>query len=48
MVSLDLPTNVVIVIFGLFVASTMYAVMLKHKANQKVFDSISLIGEAKH
>ncbi|MBR7745493.1 lysophospholipid transporter LplT [Undibacterium baiyunense] len=48
MVSLDLSTNVVIVIFGLFVASTMYAVMLKHKANQKIFDSIALIGEEKH
>ncbi len=48
MVSLELPTNVVIVIFGLFVASTMYAVMLKHKANQKIFDSVALIGEAKH
>nr|WP_315481277.1 lysophospholipid transporter LplT [uncultured Undibacterium sp.] len=48
MVSLELPTNVVIVIFGLFVASTMYVVMLKHKANQKIFDSVALIGEAKH
>ncbi|MBC3830279.1 lysophospholipid transporter LplT [Undibacterium amnicola] len=48
MVSFNLPTNVVIVIFGLFVASTMYAVMLKHKANQKIFDSVALIGEAKH
>jgi LPLT family lysophospholipid transporter-like MFS transporter len=48
MVSLDLHTHVIIVIFGLFVASTMYAVILKHKANQKIFDSISLIGEAKH
>lgn len=48
MVSLNLSTNVVIVIFGLFVASTMYAVMLKHKANQKIFDSVALIGEEKH
>jgi LPLT family lysophospholipid transporter-like MFS transporter len=48
MVSLNLHTHVIIVIFGLFVASTMYAVILKHKANQKIFDSISLIGEAKH
>lgn len=48
MVSLDLHTHIIIVIFGLFVASTMYAVILKHKANQKIFDSISLIGEAKH
>ena len=48
MVSLDLHTHIIIVIFGLFVASTMYAVILRHKANQKIFDSISLIGEAKH
>ncbi len=48
MVSLNLHTHAIIVIFGLFVASTMYAVMLKHKANQKIFDSVSLIGEAKH
>ena len=48
MVSLNLHTHVIIVIFGLFVASTMYAVILKHKENQKIFDSISLIGEAKH
>lgn len=38
----------IIVIFGLFVASTMYAVMLKHRANQREFDSIALIGEARH
>jgi LPLT family lysophospholipid transporter-like MFS transporter len=48
MVSLNLHTHVIIVIFGLFVASTMYAVMLKHRANQKIFDSVALIGEAKH
>ncbi len=38
----------IIVIFGLFVASTMYAVMLKHRANQREFDSVALIGEARH
>lgn len=48
MVSLQLHTHVIIVIFGLFVASTMYAVMLKHRANQKIFDSVALIGEQKH
>lgn len=48
MVYADLHTDVIIVIFGLFVAATMYAVMLKHKANQKIFDSVALIGEAKH
>ncbi|MBR7798862.1 lysophospholipid transporter LplT [Undibacterium fentianense] len=48
MVSLQLHTHIIIVIFGLFVASTMYAVMLKHRANQKEFDSVALIGECKH
>lgn len=48
MVSLSLHTSIIIVIFGLFVASTMYAVTLKHKANQKIFDSVALIGEQKH
>lgn len=48
MVSLQLHTSIIIVIFGIFVASTMYAVMLKHKANQKIFDSVALIGEQKH
>jgi MFS family permease len=39
---------VIILIFGGFVASTMYAVMLKHRANQREFDSVALIGECKH
>lgn len=48
MVSLALHTSVIIVIFGLFVASTMYLVILKHRANQREFDSVALIGEEKH
>jgi LPLT family lysophospholipid transporter-like MFS transporter len=48
MVSMHLHTHAIIVIFGLFVATTMYSVILKHKANQKVFDSEALIGESKH
>ncbi|MES2048298.1 MAG: lysophospholipid transporter LplT [Pseudomonadota bacterium] len=48
MVSFSLNIYVVIVLFGLFVAGTMYAVMRKHAANQLEFDSIALIGEHKH
>lgn len=47
MLSFHLSIPVIIVIFGLFVASTMYAVMRKHQANQKIFDSVRLIGEKK-
>lgn len=48
MVSLDLHVKTVIVLFGLFVASTMLLVMKRHAVNQKEFDSLALIGEHKH
>lgn len=48
MISLNVDLNIVIVLFGLFVAGTMYAVIRKHNANQKEFDSVALIGEHKH
>jgi MFS transporter, LPLT family, lysophospholipid transporter len=48
LIKLNVPINIVIVLFGLFVAATMLVVMRRHQANQKVFDSVSLIGEAKH
>lgn len=48
MISLNLPLNLVIVIFGLFVAGMMLVIMRKHVSNQKEFDSLSLIGEHKH
>lgn len=47
MISLNLNIQVVTVLFGLFVSSTMFLVMRKHAANQKVFDSVALIGEKK-
>ncbi|HTD03543.1 lysophospholipid transporter LplT [Undibacterium sp.] len=47
MVSLNLNINIVIILFGLFVAGTMYMVMLKHNANQREHDSLALIGEPK-
>ncbi|MFM1991843.1 MAG: hypothetical protein RJA99_4800 [Pseudomonadota bacterium] len=44
----DVHINVVIVLFGSFVALTMVAVMRLHAANQRRFDSVSLIGQARH
>ena len=48
MIWLNMDIMVVIVLFGLFVSSTMYLVMRKHAANQREYDSLSLIGEHKH
>ena len=48
MVKIDLDIDVVIVLFGLFVAGTMYLIMRRHAANQREHDSLSLIGEPKH
>ncbi|WAW10271.1 lysophospholipid transporter LplT [Oxalobacter vibrioformis] len=48
MIMLDLDIHTIIVIFGLFVAATMFAVIRWHAANQKVKDSLYLIGEHKH
>jgi MFS family permease len=48
MVKLDLNVNIVIVLFGLFVSSTMLMVMRRHAANQREHDSLALIGEHKH
>lgn len=45
---LELGVNIVIVVFGAFVALTMLAVIRLHRANQRVFDSVALIGQSKH
>jgi MFS family permease len=42
---LELHIETIIVIFGLFVAGTMYAVILRHRYNQRQFDSTVLIGQ---
>ncbi|MGH6623520.1 MAG: lysophospholipid transporter LplT, partial [Burkholderiaceae bacterium] len=45
---LNLSIQTVMLLFGLFVAISMLLVMLRHRANQRQFDSISLIGESHH
>ena len=47
LVSLDLSVNAVIVIFGSFVSCMMLLVINWHNRNQKVEDSLHLIGEDK-
>ena len=41
----NLAITTIIVLFGLFVAGTMFAVILRHRYNQRQFDSESLIGQ---
>jgi hypothetical protein len=48
LVWLDVPVTAVILLFGTFVCLMMWFVMRRHQANQRAFDSVALIGEAKH
>jgi len=48
LIALGLHIETIIVIFGLFVATMMVVVMLRHRYNQRRFDSVSLIGEVRH
>lgn len=40
--------NTVIVLFGLFVAGTMFLVKRRHEANQREFDSVGLLDDHRH
>jgi MFS family permease len=48
MIKLDLNVNLVILLFGMFVSGAMYLILRKHRANQREYDSLALIGEIKH
>jgi hypothetical protein len=48
MIMSNIDINLIIVLFGLFVAGTMVLVMRRHANNQRQFDSVALIGEHKH
>jgi hypothetical protein len=45
---LDVSVSTVIILFGLFVASTMMLVQRKHNANQREFDNVSLLDDSRH
>ncbi len=44
----ELGVNAIIILFGGFVAVTMLLVMRLHRANQRKFDSVALIGHSEH
>ena len=48
LIRLDLHVNWIVVLFGTFVALAMLLVLQRHNANQREFDSVALIGEARH
>lgn len=48
MLRAHLNLDIIILIFGAFLAGTMLLILRRHRANQREFDSVSLIGEAKH
>jgi MFS family permease len=48
MLRAHLNLDIIILLFGLFLAGTMLYILRRHKANQREFDSVALIGEAKH
>lgn len=47
LIMLDLSVPTTMLVFGIFVVSSMSLVILKHKKNQAEYDSTHLIGEAK-
>ena len=48
LVWLNLGIQTVMLLFGVFVAITMFLVLLRHRYNQRQFDSVALIGEVVH
>jgi LPLT family lysophospholipid transporter-like MFS transporter len=48
LIGAEVHINTVIVLFGGFVALSMIGVMRLHQANQRKFDSVALIGRARH
>ncbi len=48
LLGLGLHINWIVLLFGLFVAGAMLLVIMRHNANQREFDAVALIGEARH
>ena len=48
LIMLGLPINAVIVMFGLFVAISMYLVKRRHELNQREHDAVSLLDDRAH
>jgi hypothetical protein len=48
LIKIDLSIYVIIALFGTFVAAAMYAVKLRHEANQRQFDAVRLLEDRTH
>lgn len=48
LISSGVSINTVVMLFGLFVAGTMYMVKRRHDANQREFDSVSELEDIRH
>ena len=48
MIRVHMDLDLIIILFGLFVAGIMFLIMRKHAASQREHDSLALIGEHKH
>ncbi|MDO9598174.1 MAG: lysophospholipid transporter LplT [Azoarcus sp.] len=48
LIMLGLPISAVIVLFGLFVAGSMFFVKRQHEANQREFDAVGLLDDERH
>lgn len=48
LIMIGLPISAVIVLFGLFVAGSMYFVKRQHEANQREFDAVALLDDQRH
>jgi hypothetical protein len=48
LIMLGMSINIVIVMFGLFVAGTMWLVKRRHEENQREFDNVALLEDRLH
>ena len=48
LIMFGLSINIVIVMFGLFVAGTMWLVKCRHEQNQREFDNVALLEDRLH
>jgi hypothetical protein len=48
MITMNVDLNIIIVLFGLFLAGVTWFIQRRHNANQREHDSLRLIGEHKH
>lgn len=48
LIMLGVSINTVIILFGLFVAASMYLVRRRHQLNQQTFDSVALLEDRQH